>query len=169
MSGIDLQDRQGLGSGRCCGRWPSPRRRLAGATSKLADELADLRGHRPNHTILILTGSYAEARDAADYLNGLPEWAGRVTTLISDDADYDDAWVTLPAAGAGTGRAAYAEGTSRRSPGTGSEILVAPLLAVERGHNIVIPGGKAAIGTVYFLARPHPRPDSLDPRHPGGE
>ena len=39
---------------------------------------------------------------------------------------------------------------------------MAPLLAVERGHNIVIPGGKAAIGTVYFLARPHPRPDSLD-------
>jgi hypothetical protein len=44
---------------------------------------------------------------------------------------------------------------------TGSEILVAPLLAVERGHNIVLPGGKAAIGTVYFLARPHPRPDDI--------
>ena len=34
-------------------------------------------------------------------------------------------------------------------------MLIAPLLAVERGHNIVVPGGKAAIGTVYFLARPH--------------
>jgi hypothetical protein len=39
--------------------------------------------------------------------------------------------------------------------------LVAPLLAVERGHNIVLDDGKAAIGTVYFLARPHPRPDDI--------
>ena len=95
-----------------------PEAELAGATSKLADELADLAATDPDRCrILILTGSYAEARDAADYLNGLPEWAGRVTTLISDDADYDDAWVTLPGGGGRHGRAGCAEVTSRRSPG----------------------------------------------------
>jgi hypothetical protein len=162
LSGIDLQDRQAR-IRQMLRALAEPEAELAGATSKLADELADLAATDPDRSrILILTGSYAEAHDAADYLNGLPEWAGRVTTLISDDADYDDAWVTLPG-----GRGRHEAGRLRRGDvasfaATGSEILVAPLLAVERGHNIVVSGGKAAIGTVYFLARPHPRPDSLD-------
>jgi hypothetical protein len=98
---------------------------------------------------------YAEARDAADYLNSLPEWKGRVTALISDDADFDDAWVTLPGDPSAT---RLRRGDVAAFTG---EILVGPLLAVERGHNIVLAGGKAAIGTVYFLARPHPRPDNM--------
>ena len=77
-----------------------------------------------------------------------------MTTLISDDADFDDAWVTLP--GGGAGEARLRRGDVASFAATDSEILVAPLLAVERGHNIVVPGGKAAIGTVYFLARPAP-------------
>ncbi|MFZ6654735.1 hypothetical protein [Undibacterium sp. TJN19] len=41
-------------------------------------------------------------------------------------------------------------------------ILVTPLHPISRGHNIVIPGsGFAAISTIYFLHRPHPRPDDL--------
>ncbi len=45
--------------------------------------------------------------------------------------------------------------------GTGADVLVAPLLAVERGHNILNQAGQAAIGSVYFLARPHHRPDDI--------
>jgi hypothetical protein len=130
---------------------------LTGATSKLADELADI-PDPDRRRVLLLTGSYAEAKDAADYLNGLPEWTGRVTALISDDADFDDAWAALPGALV-TGRLRRGDVASFAS--TTSEVLVAPLLAVERGHNIVLPGGKAAIGTVYFLARPHHRPDDI--------
>ena len=44
---------------------------------------------------------------------------------------------------------------------TSAEILAAPLLAVERGHNILNEDKKAAIGSVHFLARPNPRPDDL--------
>ncbi|HET9972576.1 MAG TPA: signal recognition particle [Streptosporangiaceae bacterium] len=136
-----------------------PDRSLAGAASKLADELAELAKIDPDRCrILILTGSYAEARDAADYLNGLAEWNGRITALISDDADFDDAWAAMPGDKA-AGR--LRRGDVASFAATTSEILVAPLLAVERGHNIVLPGGKAAIGTVYFLARPHPRPDDI--------
>jgi hypothetical protein len=42
-----------------------------------------------------------------------------------------------------------------------AEILVAPLMAVERGHNILNAQRNAAFGTALFLARPHPRPDDL--------
>jgi hypothetical protein len=44
---------------------------------------------------------------------------------------------------------------------TNAWLLVAPLLAVERGHNILNDEGVAALGAVYFLVRPHPRPDDI--------
>ena len=134
-----------------------PDRSLTGTTSKLGDELADIKDPQ-RRRVLLLVGSYSEARDAADFLNSLPEWAGRVAALISDDADLDDVWATLPG-----DRSAQRlrRGDVASFAATGSEILVAPLLAVERGHNIVLLDGKAAIGTVYFLARPHPRPDDI--------
>jgi hypothetical protein len=34
---------------------------------------------------------------------------------------------------------------------------------VARGHNILNRSGKAGISTIYFLHRPHPRPDDLGP------
>jgi hypothetical protein len=156
LSGAGINQRPGV-LRQMLRKLAEPERSLVGATSMLADELADIPdpGRR---RILLLTGSYAEARDAAAYLNGLPEWAGRVAALVSDDADLDDAWAVLPS-GASSGL--LRRGDVASFARTTSEILVAPLLAVERGHNIVLPGGKAAIGTVYFLARPHPRPDNI--------
>ena len=40
-------------------------------------------------------------------------------------------------------------------------ILIAPLKAMERGHNIVDENGMAVIGAAYFLVLPHPSPDDL--------
>lgn len=38
-------------------------------------------------------------------------------------------------------------------------ILIAPLSVIARGHNILNKHGVAAVSTIYFLHRPHPRPD----------
>jgi hypothetical protein len=134
-----------------------PDRSLADATSMLDLELAEI-DDPARRRILLLVGSYVEAKRAAEYLNSIPEWIGRVTLLISDDADLDDAWTDLP--GDPSVRT-LRRGDVASFARAGGELLVAPLLAVERGHNIVLPGGKAAIGSVYFLARPHPRPDDI--------
>ncbi|WP_152528834.1 hypothetical protein [Rhodoferax saidenbachensis] len=40
-------------------------------------------------------------------------------------------------------------------------ILIAPIGPISRGHNIVRSDGCAAISTIYFLHRPHPRPDDI--------
>ena len=125
-----------------------PDRSLGDAPSMLDAELADI-DDPERRRILLLVGSYAEAKHAARHLDAIPEWSGRVTQLVSDDADLDNSWMALR------------RGELTKFPDTGNEILIAPLLAVERGHNIVLPGGKAAIGSVYFLARPHPRPDDI--------
>ncbi|WP_165984018.1 signal recognition particle [Streptomyces sp. YIM 98790] len=134
-----------------------PDRTLAGAVSPLQQELDDI-DDPDRKRLLLLVGSYAEAERAAEYLGTIPEWSGRVIRLVSDDADLDTAW-TGPGHGGRAGTLRRGD-VARFAQGDG-DVLIAPLLAVERGHNIVIPGGKAAIGTVWFLARPHPRPDDI--------
>jgi hypothetical protein len=122
--------------------------------SVLAEELESIEDEG-RRRLLILVGSYREARDLAQELDRTPEWHGRIATLISDDADLDPVWVPLRTPGA------LRRGDLERFPDRGQDLLIAPLLAVERGHNIVLDDGTAAIGSVLFLARPHPRPDDI--------
>ncbi|UOZ07024.1 hypothetical protein [Amycolatopsis sp. WQ 127309] len=106
--------------------------------------------------ILLLVGSYDEAELAADTLHTLsPRWNGRVVRLVSDDVEVtvgsdDDHHAPV-----------LRRGDVDTLRDTAAEILVAPLLAVERGHNILNDDKVAAIGSVFFLARPNPRPDDL--------
>lgn len=134
-----------------------PDRSLAGSSSLLQQELDEIEDPE-RRRILLLVGSYAEAQRAGHYLNSQPEWAGNVTILVSDDTDLDHAWTNLSA---DQRQLHLRRGELTKFPFIGGQLLIAPLLAVERGHNIVVPGGKAAIGSVYFLARPHHRPDDI--------
>ncbi|MFF9000353.1 hypothetical protein ACF1GW_13230 [Streptomyces achromogenes] len=122
----------------------------------LERELMDLPDGRDQ--ILLLVGSYEEARAVADALHNLNiRWHDRVLCLVSDDED-------LPEDGhdGGSRRArALRRGDVEHLKDTRADILVAPLLAVERGHNILNDDDQAAIGTVYFLARPNPHPEDL--------
>ncbi|MFD7844797.1 hypothetical protein ACFV4K_17900 [Nocardia sp. NPDC059764] len=134
----------------------TPDRSLIDSISPLQIELDEIRCEDADRArVLLLVGSYDDAKFAAATLNAMPEWTGRITQLIADDADFDDSWSAVD----GTGDAhRLRRGDVAKFTG---EVLIAPLLAVERGHNIVLADGKAAIGTVYFLARPHPRPDDI--------
>ncbi|MFS0695203.1 hypothetical protein [Streptomyces nitrosporeus] len=108
--------------------------------------------------ILLLVGSYAEARVVADTLHNLNHrWHDKVLCLVSDDDELspeDEA--------PSPQRARFLRrGDVEHLKDLCADILVAPLLAVERGHNILNDDAEAAIGTVYFLARPNPHPDDL--------
>lgn len=108
--------------------------------------------------ILLLVGSYAEARIVADTLHNLnSRWCDSVLCLISDDeeiAPEDEAPSAYRARSLRRGDVEHLKDLD-------ADILVAPLLAVERGHNILNDDDEAAIGTVYFLARPNPHPEDL--------
>jgi hypothetical protein len=112
---------------------------------------------------LLLVGSYREAMAAADLLEAMPRWRGRVKVLAADDADLDHAAPGDASSTDTSGRAAAVRRGDLASfaDDPDAELLVAPLMAVERGHNILNKQRKAAFGTVIFLARPHPRPDDL--------
>lgn len=103
--------------------------------------------------LLLLVGSYEEALNAAVYLRELrPDWRDEVVHLVPDDDEFESQWST----GLGLQRGLVAQF------GFGNAwILIAPLLAVERGHNILNERDEAAIGAAYFLVRPHPRPDDI--------
>ncbi|WP_338932297.1 hypothetical protein WEB32_25900 [Streptomyces netropsis] len=133
-----------------------------GAPSPLEQELAKVADSRRRRAIL-LVGSYKEAGITSDVLHGMERWHGRVRVLAADDADLDQA-----VNGPGPHRSGQDHATALRrgdlatfAEDPTAEILVAPLMAVERGHNILNAQRNAAFGTALFLARPHPRPDDL--------
>lgn len=139
-----------------------------GSASPLQRELGHVQDERRRRALL-LVGSYREASVAADLLEEIPRWRGRVRVLAADDTELESAVDGELAAARSAARA----GAVRRgdlasfADDPDAELLVAPLLAVERGHNILTvpqrPGEErvAAFGTVLFLVRPHPRPDDL--------
>ncbi|MEV8374991.1 hypothetical protein AB0P21_19805 [Kribbella sp. NPDC056861] len=102
--------------------------------------------------ILLLVGSYREARAVFDeLLRQKSSWQGQVRCLIPDD-ELETGWDDGP----------LLRRTDVSDFGTDSAwLLVAPILAVERGHNILNTDGVAAIGAAFFLVRPHPRPKDL--------
>lgn len=133
-----------------------------GAPSPLEQELAKVADSRRRRAIL-LVGSYKEANTAADTLHEMERWHGRVRVLAADDADLEQA---VPGSGQHRPEAERATALRRGDLATfaedpTAEVLVAPLMAVERGHNILNAQRNAAFGTALFLARPHPRPDDL--------
>ncbi|MFJ7266392.1 hypothetical protein ACIQV3_06930 [Streptomyces sp. NPDC099050] len=139
-----------------------------GSSSPLQSELAQIRDQRRKRALL-LVGSYAEAKVAAAALDEIPRWHGRVRVLAADDAELEATGDgATPARGAAQGTGAVRRGDlAAFAEDADAELLVAPLLAVERGHNILTtaqrPGEEnvAAFGTVFFMVRPHPRPDDL--------
>lgn len=99
--------------------------------------------------ILMVTGSYEETEQVYRFLNG--RVSCEVLYLVSDTGDEDEAvgWNSLR------------RGMVHRFGDGDERILVAPLMAIERGHNIVERDGSAKIGSVYFLVRPMPVPNDF--------
>lgn len=141
--------------------------RLDRTPSPLQNELAqipDLRRRRA----LLLVGSYREAAVVAARLSEMSAWRDRVRVLAADDAALEASLASeAESKGSATAPAVRRGDLAAFAEDIRAQILVAPLLAVERGHNILTvplsPGEErvAAFGTVLFLVRPHPRPDDL--------
>jgi hypothetical protein len=101
--------------------------------------------------ILLVVGNYEEARAVGETLTELRGAPDEVLTLERDSSDDDLAWRPRP------GKLLRSMLKDMPSKWQEAKFLVAPLLAIERGHNILV-GQQAAIGSVYFLVRPMPVP-----------
>ena len=102
--------------------------------------------------ILLVTGSYAEAKRAYQFLSGIRSFARSVRYLERDTNREEDRWSDL---------GALRRGAVHRFADQTERILISPLMAIERGHNIIDESGRAVIGSVFFLVRPMPAPDQF--------
>ncbi|MFD4396692.1 hypothetical protein [Kitasatospora sp. NPDC058478] len=138
-----------------------------GRTMSDLDQELDLITNSRRRRLLLLVGSYEEARIGAKFLHGIPRWQGKVCRLVADDVELE---VSFGGAAPDTSDFPYTDdepmvlrrGDVAGFATTGALVLIAPLLSVERGHNILNDLGQAAIGSVFFLARPHPRPHDIN-------
>jgi len=100
--------------------------------------------------LLLIVNSYEQARWTADEIRARwPEMQDKVFNLTQSSDNESD---TIDFAGS-LGRA-DAESFAR----TKGKILIAPMLSIGRGLNILNSQNKAAFGAIYFLTRPMPHP-----------
>jgi hypothetical protein len=118
------------------------------------DDIADRR------RAMLVTNSYADAAFVADAMAEVlgREWS--VRCLVRDGGDDADA---VGASGPRLAQPLPRSLVERFGLLPERSVLVAPLQVVSRGHNILNQAGRAAVSVIYFLHRPHPRPDDMAP------
>jgi hypothetical protein len=109
--------------------------------------------------VLLVVNSYPDALHVGRTLqqqrvnSGLSNW--QIFALVKDDKEgvvQQDSNATIP-------RSLVEDFGLKQE----YSILVAPIQVISRGHNILNSEKKAAISLIYFLHRPHPRPDDMAP------
>lgn len=98
--------------------------------------------------VLLLVGSYSEAHLVVKTMLEIPGWRNRALSMHPDEDEGLDSWLI---------RRGEIEDFSHRQV----DVLVAPLLAIQRGFNILDDSGGALLGSAFFLVRPYPVPNDL--------
>ena len=102
--------------------------------------------------ILLIVNSYTQAKEIRSVLQESLErqqCRAKVCCMISD-AKADE-----------IERATIKRGEVSRFADSDYDVLIAPALAIERGHNIVDEFGHSALGAVFFMVRPMSVPDDI--------
>lgn len=124
------------------------RRIVQELSDKLERELSFWENSGEARKILLLVNSYEDVKVVGSALSMLLQWEGRYR-LLSQKDQKDDIWFP---------RSKIEQFSEEES----ADILVAPLLAISRGYNIMDKKGEGALfGSVFFLVRPYPVPNDL--------
>ncbi|MGW7064035.1 pPIWI_RE_Z domain-containing protein [Streptomyces sp. NPDC054904] len=131
-----------------CTAQPGPRGVRPSTLERIRDDLEPGR-----HRLLLLVGNYQEAKLAHRKLVELrPEWAGQIMHMVPDDDRGTHHW--------DHGSLARSR-VSTLASHQDVWILITPMLAIERGHNILNDDHVAALGAALYLVRPHLHPEDL--------
>lgn len=124
---------------------------LRAATQKSVD-LIIREYERKAGKILLVVNSYAQALEVQQTLEPAlrkGNCSARVCRMISDA-------INTP-----SGEDTVRRGEVSRFAQMSAEILIAPAMAIERGHNIVDEYGHSALSAVFFMVRPMAVPDDI--------
>lgn len=115
-------------------------------TSKIESERSYWKEQGENRRILLVVNSYEDVEVVGDALKQIDIWQGKYR-LLTKSNKKDDRWFP---------RSKIEHFSDEKN----ATILVAPLLAISRGYNIM-DGSGALFGTAFFLIRPYPVPNDL--------
>lgn len=124
---------------------------LRAATQKSVD-LIIREYERKAGKILLVVNSYAQALEVQQTLEPAlrkGNCSARVCRMISDAINTPN------------GEDTVRRGEVSRFAQMSAEILIAPAMAIERGHNIVDEYGHSALSAVFFMVRPMAVPDDI--------
>ncbi|MBD2607349.1 hypothetical protein H6G81_23170 [Scytonema hofmannii FACHB-248] len=135
--------------------------------TELFDTLKDLQQKDPERwgdrqRLLLITNSYDEAELVESILKPLyrVEHLDGIATLRRDNAPaHFDGIATLRRDNAPAHLSGIRRGKIRDIGKLPTQIVIVPLMALERGHNILNENRIAAFGAAVFLSRPMPVPD----------
>ena len=139
---------------------------LATILKELARPREGLRGPQPSQLekirdslptnrqrLMLLVGSYRESEDVLRELIKIrPEWHDQILQMVPDDDSGTHFWTTGTIARGNIHSLAQHQNVW---------ILIAPQLAIERGHNILNDAHIAALGATLYLVRPHLHPEDM--------
>lgn len=102
--------------------------------------------------ILVIVNSYDQAKNVQETLQNIlhkKQCAAKVCRMVSDATSFENM------------EGIIRRGEVSRFASMPADILVAPAMAIERGHNIVDETGHSALGAVFFMVRPMSVPDDI--------
>lgn len=102
--------------------------------------------------ILLVVNSYAQALEVQQAL---------ATTLRAANCPARTCRMIADAINAPSDKDTIRRGEVRRFAQMNADILIAPAMAIERGHNIVDEYGHSALSSVFFMVRPMAVPDDI--------
>ncbi|MEK5442545.1 hypothetical protein [Fredinandcohnia sp. FSL W7-1320] len=109
-------------------------------------ELNHWKSKNEKRGVILVVNSYEDVVHAGEVFLNDPNWKGKFR-LLSKDNKSDDIW--------------YPRSLIEQFSETGAEVLIAPLLAVGRGYNILNEQKQALFGSCFFLVRPYPIPNDM--------
>jgi len=116
-------------------------------SNKIELELEYWKSKGEERKVLLLTNSYDDVSVVGEALIEQPLWNGRYR-LLSQNNKNDEIW--------------FPRTNIERFVDTEADILVAPILSISRGYNILNKDRTGALfGSAFFLIRPYPVPNDL--------
>ncbi|MBZ9533268.1 hypothetical protein KGR20_03225 [Cytobacillus oceanisediminis] len=109
-------------------------------------ELNYWKSKKERRGVILVVNSYEDVVHVGEAFIHDSKWKGRFR-LLSKENKNDDIW--------------YPRSLIEQFSETGAEVLVAPLLAVGRGYNILNENREALFGSAFFLVRPYPIPNDM--------
>ncbi|MFD2171022.1 hypothetical protein [Tumebacillus lipolyticus] len=114
---------------------------------KIEQELAEWKAGGTKRRVLLIVNSYNDVEEVSEAIKLKVAWVGRFRKLSRNAESFDES--------------VFMRAELERFVHESADLLIAPLLAISRGYNILDEEKGSLFGSVFFLVRPYPIPNDM--------